>query len=98
MRLAIFSDIHGNAIALEAVWADLKQRGFDAAVCLGDAIQGGLDVNDVRFAIGQEGAVRMKPMADSAAPNSSFFVSSDHSNKLCWKDSGGTVKVFSLDP
>lgn len=41
MRLAIFSDIHGNAIALEAVWADLKQRGFDAAVCLGDAIQGG---------------------------------------------------------
>lgn len=41
MRLAIFSDIHGNAIALDAVWADLQQRGFDAAVCLGDAIQGG---------------------------------------------------------
>jgi len=41
MRLAVFSDIHGNAVALDAVLADLAQRPADRFVCLGDAIQGG---------------------------------------------------------
>ncbi|MEP7358146.1 MAG: metallophosphoesterase family protein [Anaerolineales bacterium] len=41
MRLAVISDIHGNAVALEAVLADLQPGSFDQAVCLGDAIQGG---------------------------------------------------------
>ena len=41
MRIAVFSDIHGNNIAFEAVLADIKQQGVDQIVCLGDAIQGG---------------------------------------------------------
>ena len=41
MRIVVISDIHGNAVALEAVLADLQARRFDQAVCLGDAIQGG---------------------------------------------------------
>ncbi len=41
MRIAVLSDIHGNAVALDAVLADLHQRGIDQIVCLGDAIQGG---------------------------------------------------------
>ena len=41
MRIAIISDIHGNAVALEAVLADLQQFPADQVVCLGDAIQGG---------------------------------------------------------
>ena len=41
MRLAILSDIHGNAVALEAVLADLSRDPVDRLVCLGDAIQGG---------------------------------------------------------
>jgi predicted phosphodiesterase len=41
MRLAIFSDIHGNAIALDAVLADLGADPPNQLVCLGDAIQGG---------------------------------------------------------
>lgn len=41
MRLAVFSDIHGNAVALEAMLADLAGGAFDQLVCLGDAIQGG---------------------------------------------------------
>ncbi|MGO8951545.1 MAG: metallophosphoesterase family protein [Ktedonobacterales bacterium] len=41
MRLAILSDIHGNAIALEAVLSDLRRSPADQVVCLGDAIQGG---------------------------------------------------------
>lgn len=41
MRLAIISDIHGNAYALDLVLADLRRDGLDQVVCLGDAIQGG---------------------------------------------------------
>jgi predicted phosphodiesterase len=41
VRIAIFSDIHGNAVALEAVLADLQLFPADQLVCLGDAIQGG---------------------------------------------------------
>lgn len=41
MRIAIISDIHGNAIALDAVLSDLAGESIDQIVCLGDAIQGG---------------------------------------------------------
>lgn len=41
MRIAIISDIHGNAVALDAALADLQQHPADRLVCLGDAIQGG---------------------------------------------------------
>jgi predicted phosphodiesterase len=40
MRVAVLSDIHGNAVALEAVLADLASYPVDQLVCLGDAIQG----------------------------------------------------------
>ncbi len=38
MRLAVISDIHGNLLALEAVLADIKARGADATVNLGDCV------------------------------------------------------------
>lgn len=41
MRIAVMSDMHGNNLAFERVLADIKQRGADQIVCLGDAIQGG---------------------------------------------------------
>jgi predicted phosphodiesterase len=41
MRIGIISDIHGNALALDVVIADLRQEPVDQLVCLGDAIQGG---------------------------------------------------------
>jgi predicted phosphodiesterase len=41
MRIAILSDIHGNAVAFDAVLADLRRETLDQFVCLGDAIQGG---------------------------------------------------------
>ena len=41
MRIAVFSDIHGNDLAFEAVEADIKKQNVDQLVCLGDAIQGG---------------------------------------------------------
>lgn len=36
MRLALISDLHGNALALDAVLADARTAGFDRLVCLGD--------------------------------------------------------------
>src|SRR3954464_11173262 len=38
MRFAIFSDIHSNLEALEAVMADARQRRCTAFVCLGDVV------------------------------------------------------------
>lgn len=42
MRLAVISDIHGNLRALEAVLTDIKGRGVDATVNLGDCVTGPL--------------------------------------------------------
>lgn len=42
MRVAILSDIHGNAVALDAVLADLTSRGpFDQIVVAGDLVWSG---------------------------------------------------------
>jgi predicted phosphodiesterase len=41
MRIAIVSDIHGNAYALDVVIMELRRDKPDLTVCLGDAIQGG---------------------------------------------------------
>ncbi len=40
-RLGLISDIHGNAVALDAVLADLASEGIDEIVCLGDIAAGG---------------------------------------------------------
>lgn len=36
MRIALISDIHGNAIALEAVLAEVEGERVDRTICLGD--------------------------------------------------------------
>ncbi|HEY7708237.1 MAG TPA: metallophosphoesterase family protein [Gaiellaceae bacterium] len=41
MRVALFSDVHGNAVAFRAMLDDLRGLGVDQAVCLGDHAQGG---------------------------------------------------------
>ncbi len=40
-EIAIISDIHGNAFALELVLSDIAERGIGKTICLGDAVQGG---------------------------------------------------------
>ena len=42
MKLALIADIHGNLAALEAVAADLRCRGVDQIVNLGDSVSGPL--------------------------------------------------------
>lgn len=41
MEIAVFSDIHGNALALRAMLSELERREVAAMVCLGDVVQGG---------------------------------------------------------
>lgn len=43
MRFAVISDVHGNALALDAVLADIAGQGVDATLCLGDHVSGPLD-------------------------------------------------------
>ena len=42
MRIALVSDVHGNLPALEAVVADIRRRGVDQIVNLGDSVSGPL--------------------------------------------------------
>lgn len=41
MRVALFSDVHGNGVAFRAMLDDLDEQQVDAVVCLGDHAQGG---------------------------------------------------------
>jgi predicted phosphodiesterase len=47
VKLAIFSDVHGNALALDAVLNDLAHEDLDGMICLGDAVQGGPQPSEV---------------------------------------------------
>ncbi len=47
MRLAVFSDIHGNRHAFDAVLADMAARGLQPAYCLGDLVGYGAFPNEV---------------------------------------------------
>jgi predicted phosphodiesterase len=42
VRLAVLADIHGNALALEAVLADMRRHAPDLVVDLGDVVSGPL--------------------------------------------------------
>lgn len=42
MRIAAFTDVHGNLAALDAVLADIARRGADLLVNLGDCVSGPL--------------------------------------------------------
>lgn len=43
LRLAVIADVHGNALALEAVLADIAQRAVEVIVNLGDNANGPLE-------------------------------------------------------
>ena len=42
-RIALFSDIHGNLVALDAVLTDIEEAGVDERYCLGDLVGYGPD-------------------------------------------------------
>jgi putative phosphoesterase len=42
-QIAVIADIHGNTWALDAVLLDIKRRGIDSVLNLGDCVYGSLD-------------------------------------------------------
>lgn len=55
MRFAVFSDIHGNLPAFEAVWEDIRTRGIDKVFSLGDNIGYGPDSSEVTVRLAELG-------------------------------------------
>jgi putative phosphoesterase len=55
MRIAIFSDVHGNLQALDAVLADIAAQKPDAVYCLGDLVGYGGNPNEVTERIRRDG-------------------------------------------
>ena len=45
--VAVIGDIHGNAVALDAVLAEIAARGVDRVVCLGDVVACGPEPEEV---------------------------------------------------
>jgi len=52
---AVFSDVHGNLPALDAVLADIERRGVAHALCLGDLVGYGPSPNEVALLIRDRG-------------------------------------------
>jgi putative phosphoesterase len=55
MRIGIFSDIHGNLPALQAVMADITEQKLQTVYCLGDLVGYGASPNEVTERIRTEG-------------------------------------------
>src|SRR5689334_15247795 len=55
MRIALFSDIHANLPALEALFRDMDSRQPDAVYCLGDLVGYNIWPNEVINAIRKRG-------------------------------------------
>jgi diadenosine tetraphosphatase ApaH/serine/threonine PP2A family protein phosphatase len=69
MRIAVFSDIHANLVALDAVLADARGRagGVDAIWHLGDVVGYGPDPNGVVARLRDVGAIGVRGNHDAAA-------------------------------
>lgn len=72
MRVAVFSDCHGNAIALAAVLADIEREGgADACWVIGDVADMGSDpVGCIRLLRGLDNLVVIRGNADRAVSES----------------------------
>jgi len=52
---AVFSDVHGNLPALEAILADIERRGVAGTFCLGDLVGYGPSPNEVALLVRDAG-------------------------------------------
>jgi predicted phosphodiesterase len=66
MRVGLLADIHGNALALEAVRADMAGRGpFDAIIAAGDLVWDGPRPAEVVDVLREMGAVALQGNTDA---------------------------------
>jgi len=92
-RLAILSDIHGNVWALEAVLADVRRRGADELIDLGDILYGPLDpagtaelhrTAGITAIRGNQDRVLGEPPPDPPNPTMTFVRESLPADVLAW--------------
>ncbi|SFG81657.1 phosphoesterase, MJ0936 family [Desulfotomaculum arcticum] len=81
MRIAVFSDIHGNKHALEAVLADIQSREPDLLVCLGDLVGYGADPDAVVQAIRASGIPTVMGNYDDAIANRRLVCGCDYKDE-----------------
>jgi putative phosphoesterase len=70
-QITIFSDIHANLPAFEAVLADIESRGLDNLYCLGDLVGYGTSPNEVVAAIHERGITTVRGNYDQGVGDSS---------------------------
>jgi len=70
-EVTIFSDIHANLPALEAVLADMDRRGLNHRYCLGDLVGYGTFPNEVTAAIRRLGIPTIQGNYDEGVGNNS---------------------------
>ena len=63
-QIAIISDIHGNLNALQAVLADIKERGIEHIICLGDIIAKGTHMEECIALVKEKCSVVIKGNCD----------------------------------
>lgn len=93
MRIAVLADIHGNLPALEAVVADIRRRGVDSVVNLGDSLSGPLlplETAQFLMATGwlhlagnHERQLLARPVS-AQGPSDAFALSCLSPNELSW--------------
>ncbi|MBE3074940.1 MAG: metallophosphoesterase, partial [Actinobacteria bacterium] len=54
-QFAVFSDVHGNLPALDAILADIERRGVARTFCLGDLVGYGPSPNEVALLVRDSG-------------------------------------------
>lgn len=92
MRIAVFSDVHGNRLALEAVLQDIEEQKPDALANLGDQVWGGADPADALMLTRDAEAARPATLAEMVERTSAyseakvFVVGHTHTEMLFVRD------------
>ena len=93
LLIAVLADVHGNTWALEAVLADIRRRGADELVDLGDILYGPLDpagtaelhrsagITAIR---GNMDRILGEPLSEAPSPTMTFVLESLPPHHLAW--------------
>ncbi|AEF93881.1 phosphodiesterase, MJ0936 family [Desulfotomaculum nigrificans CO-1-SRB] len=85
MKIAIFADVHSNLLGLQAVLADIRQRGIDTIYCLGDLVGYGPRPNEVIDLLRQENIPTVMGNYDDAIGHMRFICGCDYKDEQAMK-------------
>lgn len=84
MKIAVISDIHGNAVALRAVMRKIKTLGHDKVYCLGDFVGYYPEINEAIDLVRTKKILAVSGNHDFALANDSLLGSPDADWSLSW--------------